>query len=194
MHRLRLVRHAATACVRRAAFPLDEPLDEGGRRQVSSLAAHLVPCEWTLTSPARRARETAEAAELAGPETDALLAECDFGTWAGRSLAEVSVEDPAGVRAWLADPEARPHGGESLTALVARMREFLASVAGRAGTGVVVTHGGPVRAMVVLALEAPLSAFWRIEVAPASITELCARDGRWSLARLNWQPEPGSGS
>ena len=191
MHRLRLVRHAATPCVRRAAFPLDEPLDIGGRRQAALLAPSLVPYEWTIASPARRATETAEAAGLPTPESDALLSECDFGTWAGRSLEEVSADDPAGVRAWLADPAARPHGGESLAQLAARVNEFLASASGREGAGVVVTHGGPVRAMVLLALEAPLSTFWRIEVAPASVTELHARDGRWSLVRLNWQPEAG---
>lgn len=194
MHRLRLVRHAATACARRAAFPLDEPLDRGGRRQAALLAPALVPCEWTMTSPARRARETAEVAGLPTAEPDALLSECDFGTWTGRSLEEACVDDPAGVQAWLADPAARPHGGESLEQLAARVKEFLARAIGREGTGVVVTHGGPVRAMVVLALEAPLSAFWRIEVAPASVTELQARDGRWSLVRLNWQPEAGRAS
>lgn len=189
---LRLVRHAATACVRRAAFPLDEPLDEGGWRQARLLGPFLVPCEWTMMSPARRARETAEAARLPEPEPDDLLSECDFGTWAGRSLEEVSAEDPAGIRAWFKDPAARPHGGESLAGLAARMSEFLAKAMERAGTGVVVTHGGPVRAMVMLALDAPLSAFWRIEIAPASITELCARDGRWAVARVNWQPRSGA--
>jgi hypothetical protein len=37
----------------------------------------------------------------------------------------------------------------------------------------------------VHALGAPLDAFWRVDVAPLSITELHAHDGRWTLTRTN---------
>ncbi len=188
MQRLLLVRHAATACVRSASFPLDEPLDEGGVADAGALRPALIGSRWAATSPARRARETAEAAGLYDAEVDERLRECDFGLWGGRSLAEVSAEDPAAVRSWLEDPAASPHGGESLVELAARIAEFLDEARGRAGTGVVVTHGGPVRLALALALEAPLSAFWRLEVAPGSFSELRARNGHWAVAGLNWQP------
>jgi broad specificity phosphatase PhoE len=42
-----------------------------------------------------------------------------------------------------------------------------------------------VRAAVVHALGAPLHAFWRIDAAPLSLTELHAADGRWTVTRLN---------
>jgi broad specificity phosphatase PhoE len=38
---------------------------------------------------------------------------------------------------------------------------------------------------VVRALGAPLLAFWRIDAAPLSLTELHAHDGRWTLTRLH---------
>ena len=37
----------------------------------------------------------------------------------------------------------------------------------------------------VAALDAPPIAFWRIDVAPLSITELHAHDGRWTVTRVN---------
>lgn len=192
MRRLLLVRHAATACVRSARFPLDEPLDEPGWAEAKALGPSLADYDWASTSPARRARETAEAAELVDAETDELLRECDFGAWAGRSLRQVSAADPDGLRAWFEDPSARPHGGESLAMLAERVRAFLAHALGREGTGVAVTHGGPIKAAIALTLDAPLSSFWRIDVAPASISELRAREGRWTVARVNWQPPSGA--
>jgi hypothetical protein len=41
-----------------------------------------------------------------------------------------------------------------------------------------------VKAAVVAALDAPAPAFWRIDVAPLSITELHAHDGRWTVTRV----------
>jgi broad specificity phosphatase PhoE len=48
-----------------------------------------------------------------------------------------------------------------------------------------ITHAGVVKAAVVHALGAPLSAFWRIDCAPLSITELHAHNGCWTLTRMN---------
>jgi broad specificity phosphatase PhoE len=116
------------------------------------------------------------------------LAECDFGRWRGRTLAEVHAADPEGVAAWMNDPRSRPHGGESLSELADRVALWLDQQAELNGTAVAITHGGPVRAAVVRALGAPLDAFWRLDAAPLAITELHSNDGRWRLVRLNWRP------
>ena len=42
-----------------------------------------------------------------------------------------------------------------------------------------------VKAAVVAALDAPPSAFWRVDVSPLAITELHAHDGRWTVTRVN---------
>jgi broad specificity phosphatase PhoE len=49
----------------------------------------------------------------------------------------------------------------------------------------VITHGGVVKAAVINALGAPIEAFWRIDAAPLSVTELYCHDARWTLTRLN---------
>ena len=183
MRRLLLIRHATTDAVRRAAFPVDEPLDEAGRAAAGALAGRLGRGD-AISSPALRARATAAGAGLEA-EVEPLIAECDFGSWGGRSLADVHQADPVGAGAWMTDADACPHGGESLSQLIARVGGWLDAQAALDGRGIVVTHGGVVRAAVVLALGAPPVACWRIDVSPLSVTELHARDGRWTVSRVN---------
>ena len=184
MRRLLLVRHAPTSATRAAAFPADEALDERGRQAAAGLAAALPRRTQVITSPARRCRETAEAAGLdAAP--DERIAECDFGTWAGRSLADVNAEQPEAVQSWMLDPGAAPHGGESLAVFSARIAQWLDSQAEAEGRLAAVTHGEVIKAAVVHALGAPLQAFWRIDATPLAVTELHAHGGRWTVVRLN---------
>lgn len=177
-----LVRHAATAATRAAAFPFDEPLDERGRAAAGTLAARLPAGCDVLCSPAARCVQTAAAAGLESLRLERVLAECDFGAWAGRRLADV---DERAAGAWMTDPSAAPHGGESLRAFAARIGGWLDAQAYLDGRALAITHGGVVKAAVVHALGAPLDAFWRIDCAPLSITELHAHDGRWTVARVN---------
>lgn len=183
MRRLLLIRHASTDAVRRAAFPIDEPLDAAGLAAARELAGRLGHGEG-LCSPALRARTTAEAAGL-DAEVVPELRECDFGAWAGRTLGEIDEEDPGSLLAWMTDAQARPHGGETLADLMARVGGWLNAQATLGGRAIAVTHGGVVKAAVVHALGAPAAAFWRVDVAPLAATELHAHDGRWTLARVN---------
>jgi broad specificity phosphatase PhoE len=181
MRRLLLVRHASTEAVRSAAFGSDEPLDSRGREAAARL--RLPRHDEVLVSPALRARETASCAGLVA-SGDA-PAECAFGRWAGLTLREVAEREPGAVREWMTDPDAAPHGGESLTEVLARVAGWLAGQAALDGTAVAITHGGVIKACVVAALAAPAEAFWRVDVAPLAITELHAHDGRWTVTRVN---------
>jgi broad specificity phosphatase PhoE len=185
VRRLLLVRHAHTEATRAFAFPADEPLDERGRAGAAALHGALPARFDILSSPARRCLQTAQAAGLDGVAIVPELAECDFGGWAGRTLEDVAAGDADAVAAWMADPAARPHGGESLAALAARVGAWLDGQATLDGGAVAITHGGVVKAAVVRALGAPIEAFWRVDVAPLAITELHAHDGRWTLTRVN---------
>ncbi|MFF4008560.1 histidine phosphatase family protein [Streptomyces sp. NPDC001717] len=103
----------------------------------------------------------------------------DAGEWAGRTLDEVAAADPAGVHAWLTDPGYAPPGGESTTALIARVGAELAALP--PGTHRFTVEQAVVRAAVVHALELPAAAFWRLDVRPESVTTLTGRAGRWNL-------------
>ena len=184
MRRLLLVRHAPTSATRAAAFPADEPLDERGRRQAAGLAAALPRRTELITSPARRCRQTAEAAGLEAAAEER-IGECDFGTWAGRSLADVDADEPKAVQSWMLDPDAAPHGGESLAVFCARIARWLDDQAALEGRLAAITHGEVIKAAVVHALGAPLLAFWRVDATPLALTELHAHGGRWTIVRLN---------
>jgi broad specificity phosphatase PhoE len=178
--RLVLVRSAATAATRRAAFPGDEPLDRGGVRTAEGLAGVLGRVDTARSSPARRATMTATSAGLAAT-VDADLAGLESRTWAGLTLAEVADRDPDGLRAWLDDPD--PDGR-----LRSRVGRFLTHVHELPGTTVAVTHAAWVRTAVLVALDAPRAAFWRVDVVPASLTVLHRRDQGWVLGWVNWTP------
>jgi broad specificity phosphatase PhoE len=137
-----------------------------------------------ISSPALRCRQTASAAGLE-PELEPEIAECDFGSWAGRTLAEVHAADPGAAARWMTDPHARPGDGESLTDFAARIARWLDGQALQDGAAVAVTHGGVVKAAVVHALAAPIGSFWRVEALPLTVTELNAQDGRWTVVRVN---------
>jgi broad specificity phosphatase PhoE len=190
VRRLLLLRHAPTAATRGAAFPADEPLDERGRAAAALLAATLPSRRAALSSPALRCRETAAAAGLEELAIEPDLVECDFGAWTGRTLADVHAAEPDAAIAWMTDPDAAPHGGESLTAFAGRVGGWLDAQAAEDGCAVAITHGGVVKAALVHALGAPPAAFWRIDAAPLAITELHARDGRWTVTRVNWTARP----
>ena len=121
---------------------------------------------------------TADAAGLTAA-VDPDLAGPDPRSWAGLTLEELAVRDPEGLRAWLDDPD--PEGG-----LRARVVRFLGHAHGWSGTTVAVTHAGWVRTAVLHALDAPPGSFWRVDVAPASLTVLHRRDHGWSVGRVNW--------
>jgi broad specificity phosphatase PhoE len=179
MQRLLLIRHASTAASDSAAFPLDEPLTEVGRRLAAGLRDVLASGVEAFSSPALRCRQTAAAAGFHEHVIEPAIAECDFGSWAGRTLAEIHASDPDAATRWMTDPAARPHGGESLLDLLARVGGWLDACE---PPSVAITHGGVIKAAVVHALGAPVDAFWRIAVAPLSIVELIRRCDTWELS------------
>jgi broad specificity phosphatase PhoE len=179
-----MVRHAPTGATRSAAFPVDESLDGRAVIAAAALGEVLPRNARVVSSPSRRCLETAGAGGRDCVE-DARLAECDFGTWAGRTLTQVQESDPAGMRQWFESVDASPHGGESLRVFYERVGGWLDAQADEDGSLVAITHAGVVRAAVVRALRAPLDAFWRLDVAPLSVTEMHAHDGRWTVTRLN---------
>ncbi len=181
--RLILIRHGSTSAVRGAAFPVDEPLDRFGVEAAMALTGS-AGRGVALCGPSLRARETAA---LLGLEAavDHALDECDFGSWRGRSLADLHAEDPDAVGLWLGHPDAAPHGGETLSEVHHRVDAWLTKEAHGDGRTIAITSGGVIKSAVAIALGAPIDATWQIDVNPLHFTELHAHDGRWSIACMN---------
>jgi broad specificity phosphatase PhoE len=178
--RLTLICHGATAATRSGAFPADEPLEERALARAAALRPAIRRADRVWTSPALRARQTAAALGLDTAAEEPALCDVDHGRWAGRRLEEVQAEEPENVIAWLADPDAAPHGGEALAALLRRAASWLDVRAGDGGHGIAVTHAAVIRAAILHALAAPASSFWRIDIAPLSLTELSHDGRRWA--------------
>jgi broad specificity phosphatase PhoE len=113
-----------------------------------------------------------------------LLRECDYGRWTGRLLADLQAEEPQALAEWLQTPDSAPHGGESVQDLLTRVARWLDAQNGTSGLTVVVTHASVIRAAIVHAIEAGPRSFWRIDVAPLSVTRLSGDRGRWTLSSI----------
>ncbi len=183
MTRLRLLCHASTDAVRSSFFPADEPLDEHARTTLARCPHGLAHADRYLTSPALRARQTADALGLTAT-VDPLLRDCDYGRWAGRSLDDVLAGEPVAFSEWRRDAASAPHGGESLCRLIARAGAWLDGVAEAPGQVVAVTHAAFIRAVIVHAIDALPRSFWRIDVAPLSLTKLSSGKGHWTVASI----------
>jgi broad specificity phosphatase PhoE len=178
--RLTLICHGATTATRASAFPLDEPLEDGAAEQAKLLAPALRRRDRAVTSPALGARQTAEALSLDASVHPALR-DCDYGHWGGCRLADIQAAHPAEVATWLADPDAAPHGGESLLALMRRVSDWMADRLHDDGHAIAVTHAAVIRAAVIGVLGAPPQSFWRVDVAPMSRVDLRSDKRRWAL-------------
>lgn len=180
-----LVRHGVTEATTRKVFSggltgANPPLTDRGREQARGAGQWLAPMaasiDAVVTSPVRRTRETAAiVAEALGADEVSVedgIAEMDFGSWDGLTFGEVHERHPDDLAAWLGDIEVAPGGGESFTAVQARVLEgrdrLLAAHDGQ--TVVAVSHVTPIKVLVADAVGAPLEALYRMELAPASVT------------------------
>lgn len=174
--RLTLVSHAMTDALAAGRFPTDESLNPLGLRQVDS-CVELGVVDATICGPEKRARQTAEQLGLRAT-VDLRLADLDHGRWRGAVLGGL---DAGELAIWLTDASAAPHGGETVVALVERVRTWLDSLTSQRGRLVAVTHPAVIRAAVLVALDAPPKSFWRVDVAPVSRTILHFRGHTWTL-------------
>ncbi|MFE0379488.1 histidine phosphatase family protein [Streptomyces inhibens] len=178
--RVMLVSPAAGDAQREVRFDDDGLLNEAGLRRVRAAAGALPTADRVFTSPSLRCRRTAEELGLSARSAPE-LAGCAMGAWRGRTLAEVADAEPLGVSAWLSDPDFAAHGGESLRQLCDRIAEWLTRMSLDAGRVLAVVEPDVVRAAAVCALRVPADAFWRLDVAPLTVTDLSGRGGRWNL-------------
>ncbi|MFC9534822.1 histidine phosphatase family protein [Streptomyces sp. NPDC055817] len=193
--RVTLISAATSRALREARFDDGCSLDASAAARARAAAGALPPADRLSVSPTVRCRETAKALGLGGVEAPE-LAGLDVGRWRGLTLDEVSAEDPAGIALWLSDLGAAPHGGESVRALCERVARWLDASAEFDGRTLAVVEPEVVRAVAVKILNAPVSAFWRLDIPPLTATDASGRSGRWNLrlGRTLGPTEDGAGS
>jgi broad specificity phosphatase PhoE len=185
-----LVRHGQTAENARGLLlgRQDPPLSEVGQGQAAALAGLLPPGARVISSPLRRARQTADAFDRP-MVVDERWVELDYGAWDGCRPDEL---DEDLWRRWRADPAFVPAGGESLTSLGRRVRAACESLAAEASVGdvVVVSHVSPIKAAIAWALGVGDEVAWHMFVLDGSVARI--RIDRYGPVLLSFNEMPAT--
>ena len=150
-----LVRHGATEWSEagRHTSTTDLPLTEDGEEVARSLRPKLDrDFALVLTSPRRRARETAELAGHGAAEVDADLAEWAYGDYEGVTSDEIR----ASVPGWTVWTHPCP-GGETAAEVSVRLDRVVARCGAVGGDALVFGHGHALRGLAARWLRLPVT-------------------------------------
>ncbi|MFN2559914.1 MAG: histidine phosphatase family protein [Jatrophihabitans sp.] len=163
----------------------DIPLTEAGKEQaraMGNMLGDLSPA-LVLSSPRRRARDSAELAGLRVDETTEDLAEWDYGDYEGMTTAEIREADPDWT-VWTSDTP----GGETRAQIAHRADRVLSRVAAAVANGpvVLVGHGHFSRALAARWIGLAVSGGANLLLGTAAPSVLGAQYGvpvieRWNL-------------
>jgi len=177
---LHLLRHGETEGGPRYRGSSDDALTPLGWQQMETAVGDTT-WDRIITSPLIRcadfARALAERRSI--PLTiDPRLREMHFGAWEGKSAAELMESDADALARFWRDPAANPPpGGEPLADFQARMlgawREIIQNHPGQ--RLLLVSHGGPIRAILCEVQGHPLTRMLEIEVGHGALR--CVRVG-----------------
>lgn len=195
MTRLLLVRHGETEWNARRVLQgqHDVALSLQGQKQAADLAATVRTLEPSrvVASDLERTRQTAAALGFE-PEVDPRWREADLGAWTGQSIAALRAEQPDAYAAWRSGTFT-PARAESFETLGARVLAATNELLGSGDTVLVVTHGGPIRAVCAHLLLLPPKRI--VPVSPGSLTVLelhadhaAFEPGGAKLHTFNWRP------
>ena len=133
----------------------DAPLSQKGRELVMSwrIPTNLLGFRW-ITSPLKRAIETAKLVSDGVVTCDNRLVEMDWAQWEGRKLVDIRAE--LGTAMTTLEEKGldfRPPDGESPREVQSRLQEFMAEYIQTAEQSVAVCHKGVIRALYALATD-----------------------------------------
>ena len=103
------------------------------------------------------------------------LKERGFGIWEGLTFREIEDQYPDGLEKWKRDPiNYTPQDGESIIDLQKRVNDVVqyAMQEHRGKRVVMVTHMGPIRVAIAMALQIPLTNYRHVQIHPGSATRI----------------------
>lgn len=196
MTKIILVRHGHVEGISPERFRgrADLPLTEQGRQQAAATARYGA-ARWrpnaVFTSPLSRCRAVATAIATPfnlEPEPVFGLIDIDYGEWQGLTPDEVKARWPQPLATWYRAPDAAQiPGGETLLRVRDRAAAALRDIAAKHPneTVVAVAHDVVNRVLLLHALAAPLSSFWRIRQDPCGINEIDMTDEHSIVLAVN---------
>lgn len=192
--RILLIRHGINDFVQKRLLAARTPgvhLNAEGQAQAVALAERLSDAQLAAlySSPLERTRETAAPlAQRLGLDVQILdgIIETDCGAWTGQSVEALS-QTELWKQVQIQPSRFRFPGGESMAEIQARMVAALEMLlAAHPGQAVaVVSHSDPIKLAIAYYTGMPLDLFQRLEIAPASISEIEFAGLRPRLVRLN---------
>lgn len=167
-----LVRHGRTEANAAGLLQgrMDNPLDAIGLAHARAIAKAIGSADLVISSPLRRAVQTAEALGLP-VQIDERWLELDYGALDGLAVASVGADV---WDRWRRDVRYIPAGGESLQTVFDRVAAACADLVAVAADAdvVVVSHVSPIKAAMAWALGGGPESAWRSHLDPASITRI----------------------
>jgi alpha-ribazole phosphatase len=183
IQRLWLVRHGATEWNSEQRFcgHSDIALSERGRAEARWLGRRLRrrTISAIYSSDLVRANQTAEIIAQQRTQSpsirlSAAWREISFGEWEGLTYTQIAQEYPSSAD-FFSDPlRHAPPGGESLGDLVRRVQGAYEEITSTMLEGdiVLVSHGGPLRALLCCLLGIPLERQWQLRLEPGSLSAI----------------------
>ena len=200
MTRVLLIRHGETPWNRdrRWQGQANVELSEEGRSQAARLAAYVRELEPSLrvvySSDLSRAQDTARelAVAIGGSVVlDPAWREIAVGSWTGLRRDEIEKRFHEEWQRIAAGEDLPRGGGETFAAFSARVIAALETLRDRHPDQLVavVTHGGAIRAALLLALELPWARLREVAAVPnTALNELAWSGDRWIVTRRNLAP------
>ena len=175
---LDLMRHGEPVGGRKYRGQIDDPLSKKGWEQMRGAVGNY--CHWQVVVSSSLSRCADFARELAARhglplEIDTRLVELGFGAWEGRTVGELTADDPDVVVRFRRDPLIyAPPGAEPLTEFQGRVHAAWNSLLENHGGKhiLVVAHAGVIRVMVAHVLNIPLRDIFHLQVPNAGISRI----------------------
>ena len=173
-----LIRHGEPVGGRKYRGQIDDPLSDKGWQQMRSAVANHCPWNSIISSPLLRCAEFAN--ELSqrhrlSVRLDPQFMEIGFGSWEGKTAAQIQQQMPGALEAFWQDPiKHRPDGAEPLVdfhnRIAAAWNKLLQEEGGQ--HVLVVCHAGVIRMSMQYILGMPIENVFRIKVANAGLTRI----------------------
>ncbi len=175
-----LVRHGETIWNKQRKYQgqSDIPLTDEGKIQAELLSKRLKHEKLDVAYASDLGR-TMETAKIIAEQHDIevipteLMRELSFGIWEGLTYEDILQKWPQEYRSWIDNPYyEKPPEGETLSQLCERVSRFLMKAAKAYPDGriLVVSHAGPIRAVLSVLLNLKQSFFWKFKISNTSLT------------------------
>lgn len=188
-----LVRHGETEWSRQGRHTgiTDLPLTAAGQSAARILRPLLAGTTFdlVLTSPLRRARETAELTGVADAQVEDDLVEWAYGEYEGRTRVDIRRDRPD----WSIWTDGAP-GGETPAQVSARVDRVIARCRAAQGRVLLVAHGHVLRSLAARWIQQPVSVGVHLPLETARLSVLSYDRGVSTLDQWNVAASPRSPS